>query len=202
MNTNIIIAVATAVAGIFIAALIVIGRLRRQLSMRNDDLERLRQQHDSETQRINAEAQARIVETQKLVDQQLAALKNEIERVRQHYESEARVVRMDADAMVAKLLKDFEPLQKYQKFREPELEAQRLLSQAMTEAAGMREDAARLVEKARVFGTQEQSRALEKAKAISQQADALLSQATRDAGRIIAEADMSRLVCIRARGRR
>ena len=180
---------AAVVATIFIVALTVIRRLKGQLYLRDRHIADLLHQHETETQRINAEAQARITETQKLVDQQLAEMKGEIERARQHYESEARGVRMDSDAIVAKLLKDLEPLQKYQKFSEPEMEAQRLLSQAMIEASGMREDAAQLVEKARTFASDEQSRAIEKAKAISRQADALLSQATRDAGRIIAEAD-------------
>jgi Domain of unknown function (DUF4041)/Meiotically up-regulated gene 113 len=190
MNPTMLISIAAAVlAAIFITALIVIRRLKDQLSIRDTRIADLRHQHQTEIERINAEGQARMTETQTLVDQQLAEMKGEIERARQHYESEARGVRLDANAMVAKLLKDLEPLQKYQRFREPELEAQRLLSQAMTEAAGMREEAAKLVEKARLFASEEHSRAMEKAKAISQQADALLSQATRDAGRIVADAE-------------
>jgi hypothetical protein len=172
-----------------IGIIVVISRLKNQLSQRDADIRSLRQHHESETARIHSEAQLTCAEIQKLVDQQLVDMQREAERVRQHYESEARGMRMHADAMVTKLLKEIEPLRKYQTFLEPEVEGQRLVAEAIAEAGELRRDAAALIEKAGTFASEQQSRALENARSIGRQADALLDQATRDAGRIVAEAE-------------
>ena len=81
--------------------------------------------------RTQNEAQASLVEAQKLIDQQFAEMQQESERVRQHYEAESRKIQEAADAHVAKTIKDFEPLRKYEKLRDAEAEAQRQLADAL-----------------------------------------------------------------------
>ena len=86
-------------------------------------------------------AQASVAEAQKLIDQQFADMQQESERVRQHYETESRKIQEAADALVAKTIKDFEPLRKYEKLRDAEAEAQRQLADALTEATSLRAEA-------------------------------------------------------------
>ena len=164
------------------------------------EVERIRKHYESEAIRIQGEAQATasgaqnkaqasVADAQKLIDQQLAELKQEAERIRQHYETESRKIQEAADAHVAKTIKDFEPLRKYEKLRDAEAEAQRQLADALKEATSLRAEAQSLLEQARNAAANERSLAVQKAKDIHEQADARLNQALRDAGRIVAEAE-------------
>ena len=163
--------------------------LKAQVAAANQESERLRQHYESETQRVYNEAQAAVAEAQKQIDQQFAELKQESERIRQHYETEIRKSQDAADALVAKTIKDFEPLRKFEKFRDAEAEVQRQLDDALKEAASLRAEAQTLMEQAKTAAADERAQAVQKAKALRDQADALLNQATRDAGRIMAEAE-------------
>jgi F0F1-type ATP synthase membrane subunit b/b' len=144
---------------------------------------------DQKIATMQQEAQASVVEAQKLIDQQFAEMQQESERVRQHYETESRKIQEAADALVAKTIKDFEPLRKYEMLRDAEAEAQRQLADALKEATSLRAEAQNLLEQARNAAANERSQAIQRAKEIREQADALLNQATRDAGRIMAEAE-------------
>jgi len=138
---------------------------------------------------MQQEAQASVAEAQKLIDQQFAEMQQESERIRQHYEAESRKIQETANALVAKTIKDFEPLRKYEKLRDAEVEAQRQLADALREATSLRTEAQSLLEVARNAAANERSLAIQRAKEIREQADALLNQATRDAGRIMAAAE-------------
>src|ERR1035441_1772098 len=139
--------------------------------------------------RTQNEAQASVVEAQKLLDQQFAEMQQESERVRQHYEAESRKIQEAANAIVAKTVKDFEPLRKYEKLRDAEAEAQRQLVEALKEATSLRREEQIFLEQARDHTAYERTMAIQRAKEIREQADALLNQATRDAGRIMADAE-------------
>ncbi len=138
---------------------------------------------------VQRESQESVAEAQKLIDQQFAEMQQESERIRQHYETESRKILEAADALVAKTVKDFEPLRKYEKLRDAEAEAQRQLANALQEATSLRTEAQSLLEQARSATTSERSMAIQRAKEIRDQAAALLNQATLDAGRIMAEAE-------------
>lgn len=144
---------------------------------------------EGEVLRINNWAQTSVADAQKLIDQQFAEMQQEAERIKQHYEAESRKVQEAADALVAKTLRDFEPLRKYGKLRDAETEAQRQLADALKEATSLRAEAQHLLEQARTAAANERAVAVQRAKDIREQADALLNQATRDAGRIMAEAE-------------
>lgn len=181
--------IAVVCIGLLIATMFNNKKLEGQVAAANQESERLRQHYESETQRVYREAQTAVIEAQKLIDQQFAEVKQESERIRQHYETETRKSQEAADALVAKTIKDFEPLRKFEKFRDAEAEAQRQLADALKEAASLRAEAQSLMEQAKIAATGERAQAVQKAKALRDQADALLNQATRDAGRIIAEAE-------------
>ncbi|MGD1277645.1 MAG: DUF4041 domain-containing protein [Tepidisphaeraceae bacterium] len=151
--------------------------------------EGLRLQFDSDVIRIHKEAQAALAESQKLVDQQSEDMKRESARVRQHYHDEARKIQIAANAMVARVLKEFEPLRKYEKLKDAEAEVQRQLAEALNEATSMRTEAKAFLDSARTTATEERTQAKQSVKSIHEQADARLDQAIRDAGRIIAEAE-------------
>jgi hypothetical protein len=175
--------------GLFVAAMITNKRLEKRVAERDAEAERLRQYYESESLRIQTEAQTALKDAQTLVDQQVAEMKEESERIRQHYEDEARKTQTAADALVTKTLKELEPLRKYESLREPEAEAQRMLTEALAEASGLRQEAQSLLEKARTASAHERAQAIQRFKDLSRQADALLNQATRDAGRIVSDAE-------------
>jgi hypothetical protein len=181
--------IAVACIGLLIAVMFFNKKLEGQVAAANEESERLRQYFESETQRVYREAQASVAEAQKQIDQQFAEMKRESERIRQHYETEAWKSQDAADALVAKTIKDFEPLRKFEKFRDAEAETQRQLSDALTYATSLRAEAERLMGQTKSAAADERAQAAQKAKALRDQADALLNQATRDAGRIMAEAE-------------
>jgi hypothetical protein len=158
-----------------------------EVAAANQRSETARRHYESEAVRIHKEAQASVADAQNLVDQQLAEMKQESERVRQHYENEAHQSQSAADALVSKIIKDFEPLRKYEGLGDGEAEAQRLLADALKEATALRTEAQSLLEKSRTAAAEERSQASLKAREIREQADALLDRATRDAGRIVEE---------------
>jgi F0F1-type ATP synthase membrane subunit b/b' len=164
---------------------------RRELELAGarQEADRIRRHCDDQIVRIQRDAEASLAEAQKLVDQQVGELKGETERIRQHYEAEARKITDDLQAQLAKAVKDKEELRKFEPLREAEDEVRRALTDAMTEAAALRAQAQALMEQARSAAEGERLKAAERAKAVYEQADARLDQATRDAGRMIAEAE-------------
>lgn len=181
--------IALVCVGFVVALLILNKKLEEQVAAEKQESERLRQYYESETSRVYNEAQAAVAEAQKLADQQFEIFRQESDRVRQHYEAEARQSLEAAQVLVANTIKDLEPLRKYEHLRDVELEAQRLLADALKEATGLRAEAEALLVQARDAALNERLVAREKAKDIHEQADARLNQAIRDAGRIMAEAE-------------
>src|SRR5215469_5398284 len=150
------------------------------------EAQKVADQRITETQQ---QSQASVVEAQKLIDQQFNEIQEESGRIKQHYESESRKIQEAADALVVKTLRDLEPLRKYEKFRDAEAEVQKHLADALKDAASLRTEAQTLLEQTRAAAAQERSQAIQKAKGLRDQADALLNQATRDASRIMADAE-------------
>jgi hypothetical protein len=181
--------IAVACIGLLIAVMFYNKKLEGQVAAANQETERLRQHYESETQRVYGEAQAAVADAQKQIDQQFTELKQESEQLRQHYETETRKSQDAADALVAKTIQDFEPLRKFEKFRDSEAAAQRQLDDALKDAASLRAEAQTLMEQAKTAAADERAQAVQRAKALRDQADALLNQATRDAGRVMAEAE-------------
>ncbi len=153
----------------------------RRVAEAQADAERVRSHCEAELLRIHNEAQL-------LIDQQLAEIRQESERVRCHYEIEARQIQCAADALVTETVKNYEPLRQYEAMRDAGADTQRILADAFKEATSLRAEAQALIEYTRNAVTSERSEASRKAKELRVQADAILDQATRDAGRIVEEA--------------
>jgi hypothetical protein len=151
--------------------------------------DQIRKQCDVETIRVRNEAEKAVADAQQLIDQQVVDMRVEAERVRQHYETEARKVTDVFMVQLDKARKDAEEFRKYAPLRDAEDEVRRVLADAMTEATMLRGQAQTLLVQAHTAAEGERLRATERAKLIYEQADARLNQATRDAGRIIANAE-------------
>ncbi len=151
----------------------------------------IQQECDERLLKTKSETQAAVVAVQGLADQQFLDLKQESERIRQHYESEARKAQEAAEVLLAKTLKELEPLKKYETLRTTEAEIQKLLTDAISQASALRQEAQTLLEQSRTAASEEKSAASKKAKEIREQADAILNQATQEAGRIIEDANKS-----------
>jgi F0F1-type ATP synthase membrane subunit b/b' len=138
-------------------------------------------------QTASAEQQrdAAIANIQAAYEQKVAELDAEAERIRAQYEAEARKIEDEANSRVAEL----EPLRGYAALKDAETEVQKILADAVAEATALRQEAKRLVDQTHEAAAEERMRAQQRVKEIGEQADALLTQATRDAGRIVADAE-------------
>lgn len=182
-------AIALVCIGLFIFATLSNKRLEKRAVEADAAAERHREFYESEKLRIQAEARSAVANVQALMDQNLEESKQEAERIRRHYEAEAHKSQTAAEVFVAKTLKELEPLRKYASLREPEAECQRILAEALSESTSLRQEAHALLEKARTAAADDRARALQKAKDLRQQAEGALAQSTRDAGRIVSDAE-------------
>lgn len=189
MITNALAIIVLLCFGAIVVLLLLKRNGERQLAASKAEQERLRLHYESETARVYSEAQAAVSAAQKLVDQQLEAMRKDSEAVRQHYETEARNAEASAQELVAKNLRDLEPLRRFQHLADAEGQARQLLAEAAKEAMGLQAEAQRLLDDARGAAANEVVAAKEKVKDIHEQADARLDQAIRDAGRIMADAE-------------
>lgn len=151
-----------------------------EVTVAQEEAENTRQSCESEKARTQGEARAAIGTAQQLLDQGAEDLKRESERIRLHYEAEARRVTEESNATVAAL----EPLRKFSRFQDAEAEVQRVLSDALKEASGLRGEAQQLLEVTRANAAELRAEASVKSKELQRQADAILDRATRDAGRL------------------
>jgi hypothetical protein len=138
-------------------------------------------------QAVSAEQQrdTAIANVQAAYEQKVAELDTEAERIRAQYEAEARKIADDANSRVAEL----EPLRGYAALKDAETEVQKILADAVAEATALRQEAKGLLDQTLEAAAEERMRAQQRVKEIGEQADALLTQATRDAGRIVADAE-------------
>lgn len=142
-----------------------------------------------ETAQVRVETEQSLKDAQKLIDQQVAWMDAESERVRQHYEAEARRITETLQAQLDKALAEVESLRRFASLRDAETKVRQTLETAISEANSLRAQAQTLLEQTHLAAEAERLKATERAKAIYEQADARLNQATRDAGRIVAEAE-------------
>jgi len=166
-----------------------VAHCQAEIAEAKQETEEVQKQCNAEIIRVRNETALGLKEAQALVDQQIDEMKTEAERVRKHYEDETRKVTDSSQIQLAKALKDVEELRKYASLHDAEVEVRRVLTEAMTEATSLREQAQLLMQQACAMTENERLRATEKVKLIYEQADARLNQATHDAGRIVADAE-------------
>ena len=151
--------------------------------------EAARQESQREIARARDEAQAAMTRAQWILREKLAELAAESERVREHYEKEALRVYQEKKQQLEAALAELAPLRGYASLKDVESEVTKTLAEAIAEATALRREAQLLVDQTNEASAQRRLASQQQAREIRAQADALLIQATRDAGRIVEAAE-------------
>jgi len=151
------------------------------------DLER--QKRDEDVARVRQESRAALITANQSYESKLAELQDYANRIREHYEMEARRSAEEAARRVDLLTAEFEPLRSFASYRDAELEVGKALSDAMAEATALRDEAQKLIDQAHDMAAEERRAAQRRAKEMRTAAENVLEQATKEAGRIVAEAE-------------
>jgi vacuolar-type H+-ATPase subunit H len=178
---------------------------RQQLEAQyQQESDRVRKHYEAEAARLQVaaqnEAQARIAEAERKAEEAIGEAQSasdrrrleldaEADRIRDHYEAEARAARAAAETLVKETLARLEPLRKYEGLADAETQARNELATAIREASALRADAQALIESGRAAIKEERAQIIAKANEARNEADRLLDQAVRDAGRIVKEAE-------------
>jgi hypothetical protein len=175
-----------AALGIFIALR---QRLEKSLATLRREREQEKAHTQDELQRIHASYEASAQQALATYDEKVAALELEADRVRAHYEEQARLAIDEARGEAARTVAELEALRGYATLRDAEAETAQQLAAAISEADTLRQEAELLLQRARQGALAERSEAQQRARLLQTQAEALLTQATRDAGRIVRTAE-------------
>jgi DNA repair exonuclease SbcCD ATPase subunit len=143
----------------------------------------------AEIERLTAETGMAAKTAQAFIDQRSVELEAEARRVREHYESESRKIIEDVHSDLAKARKELEPLRALAALQQSEAEVRAALSSALAEAAALRTEANFAMDQARREALDERKQGHQRARELYDQAEALMAQATRDAGRIVSDAE-------------
>ena len=171
--------------GGLVVAYLLKRRVEKTVDAARQEALNAKQQRDADVAQARADANAAISNAQAAYEQKVGELDAEAERIRNQYEVETRKIADEADARLAEL----EPLRGYAALQDAEKEVQKVLAEAVADATALREEAKKLLDQTHEAAAEERIQAKQRVKEMADQADALLSQATRDAGRIVAEAE-------------
>lgn len=142
-----------------------------------------------EEERIFAEAAAAKAIAKRTLEQKTAELEAEARVVREHYETESRKIIEQMHLELVQAKAELEPLRSLSALQQSEEEVRIMLAGALAEATALQAEAAALMEQSKKEALEERKVAHQRAKELYQQGEALLTQATRDAGKIISDAD-------------
>lgn len=111
------------------------------------------------------------------------------DQVRQHYETAAQKLYAEMNEKLKAAHAELEPLRAYGYLKDAHAEVSKTLEGAIAEATALRQEAQAVLDEARTSTLAERKAAQQRVREIREQADTLLSQATRDAGRLVTEAE-------------
>jgi hypothetical protein len=164
-------------------------RAERMLAAAKADADTAWKQRAADVSSIREEAQAAMVKAQAVCEQKSAEMVVSSERVRNHYEAEARKAIEEVNARLTETLAELEPLRRYASLQGTEEEVRKTLADAIAEATALRREAQSLLEQKKNYAADERRQAQQRAREIRSQAEAVLMQATVEAGRIVTEAE-------------
>ncbi|MFZ2277625.1 MAG: DUF4041 domain-containing protein [Prosthecobacter sp.] len=142
-----------------------------------------------EEERIVAEAAAAKAMGKRTLEQKTAELEAEARVVREHYETESRKIIEQMHLELVQAKAELEPLRSLSALQQSEEEVRTMLAGALAEATALQAEAVALMEQSKKEALEERKVAHQRAKELYQQGEAMLTQATRDAGKIISDAD-------------
>ena len=148
-----------------------------------------RAQASAEISRLSAESMAAAANAQSIMERKTAELDAEAQRVREHYETESRKIIEDIHADLVKARNELEPLRALAPLQQSEAEVRATLAGALVEASALQTQAQTLLEQSRQAAAEERKVGQQRAKELYDQAEAILAHATRDAGRIVTDAE-------------
>ncbi len=166
------------------------AEMKNLVHQQKANAEQTRLHYESEVAKLQREAQEGLAEAKTLVYQQMAEVRQESEQTRLHYEAEARRIYGEAMASLADKAQQLESLRRFEPLAKEEEEVRQTLAEALNVATALRAEAEALVANVRNTADGQRKEAVERAQEIRRHAETLLNQATRDAGRIVAEASL------------
>jgi hypothetical protein len=143
----------------------------------------------AEIDRLGAEAATATANALSTIERKTAELDVEAQRVREHYESESRKIIEEIHSDLTKARNELEPLRALGSLQQSDAEVRATLSGALVEASALQSQAQTLLAQSRQAVADELKRGQRRSKELYDQAEALLAHATRDAGRIVADAE-------------
>jgi uncharacterized protein YoxC len=161
------------------------GQKLQELQKWADDV---RKHYEAEGARLQGDARAGLAEAKRLVEQEMAEVRQVTEQTRLHYEAEAKRVYGEAMAALTEKTQQLESLRRFEALAKEEEEVRHSLTLALKEATALQAEAQALVGTAKTAADSQRKEAVQRAQEIRHHAENLLNQATRDAGRIVAEA--------------
>lgn len=138
---------------------------------------------------VNAKYEEDAKKVQQDYAQRIAALEGEAEKIQAHYEQEFRRAQEESEAALRQAQADIAALSKYAPLRDAETEVSERLKKALTEADALHSEAVNTLEAAKQSAAVEKKEAQERAREIYTQAEALLVQASADAGKLLSAAE-------------
>lgn len=176
---------------IVVAAILIFTtqRLEKQKIAAQRQVEDVIREKNEVLEHARAEVRTAVASAEKVLERKLAELESHHDSVRAHYETEARKAGELLSQQLDNTLAELQKLRPFEKLKDEEEEVRQALADALIKATALQREANVVLESSRLSAAEERIAAQRKYKEIHEQAEALLSQATRDAGRIVAEAD-------------
>lgn len=147
-------------------------------------------EHSSaEIRRHAQEAELAQKEAASLISQKTAELDAEIQRAREHYQVECRKITEELHAELEKTRAELAALNAFSELKQSEEQLRIRLEAVIADVTALEAEAKTLIDRSQEQALEERRLAQMRTKELYQQAEAMLAQATRDAGRIVAEAE-------------
>ena len=164
-------------------------RAERMLAGAKADADAAWKQRAADVSAAQTAAQTAMLNAQATLEKKRAEVIAYAEQIRDHYEASARQAVEKATVQLNETLAALEPLRRYAGLKDAESEVRKTLADAVAEATALRQEAQALLVQTQNSTSDERRQSQQRAREIRGQAEAVLMQATVEAGRIIAKAE-------------
>jgi hypothetical protein len=189
MTSNHLLAGALAVfLGLYIWFRVANRRLKKKLVAAEQEVIAARQHYERKMAELLEANQAALAAAENSLAAESEAGRQENERIRRHYQGEAERVFAEAERALTEARDKVKAFEALQALAQDESAVRATLAEALREAGDLRAQALAVLTDAKTRSSIERDLALQKARAIRQQAEAYLSRATTDAARVVADA--------------
>lgn len=148
-----------------------------------------RERFEAEIRRHAEEAHSAREEALRVMAQKAAELDEEAQQVRTHYETESRKIIEELHGELERTQSELNALNAFSELRQSEETLRVRLEAVIADVTALENEAKLLIDHSREQAVEERKLAQQRAKELYDQAEAVLAQATRDAGRMVAEAE-------------